>query len=124
MFKILKYLFLVSILKKVKKNIIAAITSILLIVFSSMFMNDLIMVTSGIYGYLIILFKWILNGCFLVVLVYNLFKLFKVISKSLSLSTTKEKAPALEAKRERVLSKEHLETKRERIIQKYMKEGL
>lgn len=124
MLKVIKYLFLAKIFKKANKNILAVIVSMFLIVFTSMLMNDLVDVSSGIYSYLFILFKWMFNVCFLAILVHNLIKLLAVLNESISLRTTKDKDPVSEAKRERVLNKECLATKSERIVQKYMKEVL
>ena len=123
MLKMFKYLFLANLFKKAKKNIVIAASMLLLLMISTFLMNDLLAVASGSDKYLFLLIKWVLILLFIAITVYNLLKVFNTATESVGIKPKSEAVVVTDAKKERILAKEHLQTKSDRIMKKYMKKA-
>lgn len=123
MLKLFKYIFIVNLYKKAKKNLIMAGVMLILMFISTFLMNDLIEVARGSEKYLFLLTKWVLILVFLAVIAINLLKVFNIAIASIGVKPTYKLSLASTDKKQRLLGKEHLETKSESIIKKYMQEN-
>jgi CBS domain containing-hemolysin-like protein len=127
MFKAFKYLFYVSLYKRAKSMFIILVASLVLLVVSSLLMNDLIAITTGMTLYLFVLLKWVLILLFIGMIAWSALKIFNIAMDPFSTkdrnSNKDENISSQEDKRkEKILNKEHLFTKSEMILQKYMKD--
>lgn len=117
MFKFLKYIFLLNIYKKTKKDSIIFLTSIVLLFLFSFMINDFIDATHSTSKYTLINVKWITIVVLLGLIVYSVLRIFTIVIASLSLKddTPKKK----NHKKEKVIAKEELFTKSDLIFKKY-----
>ncbi len=122
MFKTLKYLFLANTYRKAKRNILTIIAMFILLMFSTLLMNDLLDVATGGEKYIFLTVKWIMIFLFLSIIVYNTLKVLNAITQPLSIANS-SKPKVVDTKKEHIMAKEQLSTKSDQIMQKYMKVG-
>lgn len=119
MFKVFKYLFLVTLYKKAKKSFVMLAMYVVLLILLSLILNDLISVATGLTVYVLLLVKWVLILLLLILIAFTLVKIFSVATNPLK---KREEEREVNTKKERILAKEKLSTKSDLILQKYMKE--
>ena len=119
MFKVFKYLFLVTLYKKAKKSFVMLAMYVVLLILLSLILNDLISVATGLTVYVLLLVKWVLILLLLLLIAFTLVKIFSVATNPLK---KREEEREVNTKKERILAKEKLSTKSDLILQKYMKE--
>ena len=114
MFKMAKYYVLINLYRKARKNIIAILASLMMMVLFSYLFADLVaMETSA--GHLIIV-KWMMYFILLSVIVWNVQKM-KTIA-ILPFSKENEET-VVDVKKENILKKEQLLSRSEFILNKY-----
>ena len=122
MFKILKYLFVANVYKKVKKELIIFTISLFLLLLSSAILNDIITVTTGVNLYALIVVKWVVVLLLFAYIFFIFVKIVNVITsnpfkkKKLRTTTPNE---VVYSKREYILNKDVLLTQTNIILQKY-----
>lgn len=119
MFRMVRYLFLLNLYRKVKPNVIAAAVSLLLLAVSVLVMGDVAAVADRADRFTVLLLKWVLVLLFLLVTGYNVTKILKA---ALSPFESKEQ-PRPDPQKERILGKERLRSRKELILGKYEKRG-
>ncbi len=122
MFKTLKYLFLANTYRKAKRNILTIVAMFILLMFSTLLMNDLLDVATGSEKYIFLTVKWIMVFLFLSIIVYNTLKILNAITQPLSIANS-SKPKVVDTKKEHIMAKEQLSTKSDQIMQKHMKVG-
>lgn len=121
MFQTLKYIFISSLYKKAKKSITMLLVYMLSLVIFSFFINDLLFVSSGLFMYGVLIFKWIVVLVLLTLIISSAIKIFNIATNPFeSKSDKKEDQKKHDPKKEKILAKETLATKSNRILEKYM----
>lgn len=118
MFKAIKYIYLLTLIKKAKKHFIWLITYFVSIILLSLMFNDIIEVSSGMMVYGLVLFKWGINLILIGLIFFTFMKIINLASNPLR----KSNIEAIDNKKEKILSKEVLRSKSDLIIQKYIEE--
>lgn len=120
MFKVFKYIFLLTLYKKAKKSfLMLAVYAVVLILLSLMF-SDFISIASGMSLYVLIFAKWASVVLLLILIAITLAKIFSLATTIFEKS---EDTKELDVKKEKILAKEKLSTKSDLILQKYMKKN-
>ena len=114
MFKLAKYYFLLNIYQKRKRNLIAIVISLLLLVVTSYLFSDLIIMAENKLG--LVVAKWIILLFMLAVIVVNIRQIFTGIQYPFQ--TEKYDQP-VDLKKEKILSKEKLVSRSDLILNKY-----
>ena len=120
MFKAIKYIYIITLLKKAKKHFIMLFIYFLSVIFLSLIFNDIIDVSSGAMVFGLIFLKWSINIIFIGLIFFSLIKIINLASNPLSVS----KVEPIDDKKEKILSKDVLRSKTDIIIQKYVEEKL
>jgi len=114
MFRVFRYLFLVTLYKKAKKSFIILLFSIVTLPLISFMINDFIKVSKSSDVYMFIVLKWTIIITLISLIIYNILKIINIAINPFN----EEKQ---ELKKTYILEKEKLLTKSEKILQKYMK---
>lgn len=114
MFKIAKYYFLLHMLHKAKKNIIALVISVGLLIVAKYIFSDFIAVAES--KGVLIMAKWAVFLPLLVGIAFNLVQIFKIFRMPFFKDGSSKK---VDLRKDRILSKEHLVSKNDQIVNKY-----
>ena len=121
MFRMFKYLYIANLYKKTKRNVIAVGLSLLFLLMTVFVSNDLIVATLGSEKYLLILFKWLVIGLLLWIIIRHLKKIWSIPSSSLQVKACEPVVK--DYRKERILGKERLQSRSDLILKKYKKES-
>ena len=94
----------------------------ILLMFSTLLINDLLDVATGSEKYIFLTVKWIMVFLLLSIIIYNTLKVLNAITQPLSIASS-PKPKVVDTKKEHIMAKEQLSTKSDQIMQKYMKVG-
>jgi hypothetical protein len=122
MFRALKYIFVISLYKKTKKQFLILAIAIMIILVSSLMINDIMTTVSGKYIYLLILIKWMIILSMILLVILSLLKILKVLTSNPIIKFSKEKVVSnniINKKKDIILKKDKLLTESETIINKY-----
>ena len=127
MFKAFKYFFYIGLYKRAKSIFLILIAAVISLAVSSLMINDLIAITTGMTLYLLVLLKWVLVLSLIGLISWSALKILNIVMNPLNThdrkNNNKEDVSAPKDKRkEKILNKEQLFTKSEMILQKYMKD--
>lgn len=116
MFKIVKYYMLLSLYRRVKKNIIVIVISVLIMILTSYIFIDLIEMLdkSNKFGFIAI--KWLILILLFVVIVVNMLKIMKTLSEPFG---KEQNDQVLDETKERILAKKYLMSRSDLILRKY-----
>ncbi len=114
MFKMAKYYVLVNLYRKAKRNIVVILVSLMIMVLLSYLFSDLVAMEMDT-GYLFVL-KWAMYLILLSVIVWNV---RKMTSLDILVFGKQNQETVIDAKKEKILKKEHLLSKSEIILNKY-----
>jgi hypothetical protein len=122
MFRALKYIFVISLYKKTKKQFVILAISVTAILVSSLMISDIMTTISGKYIYLLILLKWMIILSMILLIILSLLKIMKVLMSNPIIKLTKKiktNNNIVNKKQEMILKKVNLLTESEMIINKY-----
>ena len=127
MFKALKYLFIATLYKKAKKSFMMLFVYIVALIISSLIINDLMVIATGISVYVLLLLKWMVILSLLGLISFSILKIFNIATNPFEKKEDEQthssvNKVAKDTKKNRILAKEKLFTKSDLIVQKYMKD--
>lgn len=115
--KLVKYIFIYNVYKRVRKNIFITLLSLFFIVISIYFFNDMLQIVDSNSRSAYLAAKWVTLFFLLAVATYNISKILKAIATPLKKVDTLSISP----QKEKILSKEQLVSRSDLIISKYKK---
>ena len=121
MFKVFRYLFLVTLYKKAKKSFIILFLSIVTLPLISFMINDFINISKSSDLYMLIVLKWAIIISLIFLILYNIIKIINITINPFKDEQTSLKEKKQEFEKTYILEKKKLFTKSDNIINKYIK---
>ena len=115
--KLVKYILIYNVYKRVRKNIFMTLLSVFFVMISVYFFNDMLQIADSNSKSAYLVAKWITLFFLLAVATYNISKILKAIATPLKKVDTLSISP----QKEKILSKEQLVSRSDLIISKYKK---
>ena len=127
MFKIMKYLFVINLYKRAKKQFVILVFSLATIILSSLILSDVMTVASGLSLYLLIALKWIIILSLMFLMVLSILKILE-LALPVPINTKQTNVievhnEAVNRKKEIILNKGRIFTESDMILQKYTRDA-
>lgn len=116
MFKVARYYILLNLYQKVKRNIIAVMLSVFLLIVTIYLFGDLIDMAEENNKYYFVYTKWIFLFFLLSLIAINIIKILNTIRIPFS---NDQKETDVDVRKEKIIAKEHLLSRSDLILDRY-----